>query len=619
MKNEELRNSGLHSSFFVLHSSFFILHSSCFIGGCCPVFQRPARACGAYILRGPAALFLWSALAEPAWAAEASFPRGPGFYYHPVKVLLLLLLYFSWVATCGWVDRDVRKVGIDSSLPSALMLGAGLGGIALLWLLPWFAIGFLIFLALFAGTTLGYVRHRNRLVETGDRVLTEDHLRALGRRYLRLGLGQKEEQESGRVPVRFISRGKDRDQEDTGRVKKVQESKGYKGALEMVYEAVQKRATDIHLEPTKTDMAVRLRIDGILTTTTPFTRAMGDAVVNIFKVLCNMDITEKRKPQDGSLSAQVQDRVVDFRVATAGSVVGEKLVMRILDKSQMVVDFTQLGMRDKMRGQIQDLIHQPHGLILVCGPTGAGKSTTLYACLNEIDRFQQNIITIENPVEYHLANVTQIEVSPKAGKTFASELRSILRQDPDIIMIGEIRDAETAQIACQAAQTGHMVFSTLHANDAVTAIGRLLDLGVQPFLLGGSLTAVLGQRLVRLLCPACKVRYKPNPDLLRKANLPVDKIKFFYRAAENEPKEDEDSQEEETCATCGGTGYYKRTGIYELLVVTDKIRELIREQPNLNAIRQEAVSAGMRYLYDDGLRKVLEGETSVQELLRVSK
>src|SRR5262249_57288267 len=219
--------------------------------------------------------------------------------------------------------------------------------------------------------------------------------------------------------------------------------------------------------------------------------------------------TEKRKPQDGSLSARVNGRNIDFRVATAGSVVGEKLVMRILDTSRQIIDLTELGMRDRLREQIRAIAQQPHGMLIVCGPTGAGKSTTLYACLEEIDRYQKNVITVENPVEYQIANVTQIEVNPKAGKTFATELRSILRQDPDVIYIGEIRDQETAEIACQAAQTGHMVFTTLHANDTVTAIGRLIDLGVQPFMIASALSAVLGQRLVRVLCPKCKVKYRP--------------------------------------------------------------------------------------------------------------
>jgi type II secretory ATPase GspE/PulE/Tfp pilus assembly ATPase PilB-like protein len=286
-----------------------------------------------------------------------------------------------------------------------------------------------------------------------------------------------------------------------------------------------------------------------------------------------------------------------------------------------VVTLTQVGMRDKMREHVRSVVKQPHGMFIVCGPTGAGKSTTLYACLNEIDRYTKNVITVENPVEYQIENVTQIEINPKAGKTFASELRSILRQDPDVIYIGEIRDNETAEIACQAAQTGHMVLTTLHANDTVTAIGRLLDLGVQPFMIANAVSAVLGQRLVRVLCPKCKQKYTPNPETIRKANLPADKIKFFYRPppGSEKDKDEEDKKKEPKCPRCSGTGYRGRTGVFELLVVNDKIRDMVRESPNLNAIRQEAVKSGMAYLQEDGLRQVIEGETSIQELMRVCK
>ncbi len=288
------------------------------------------------------------------------------------------------------------------------------------------------------------------------------------------------------------------------------------------------------------------------------------------------------------------------------------MVLRILDPTRQVASLTRVGMREPMRKVIRNIVTQPHGLFIVCGPTGAGKSTTLYACLAEIDRFQKNVITIENPVEYHIDNVTQIEINPKAGKTFASELRSILRQDPDVIYIGEIRDQETAEIACQAAQTGHMVFTTLHANDTVTALARLIDLGVQPFMVANAVSAILGQRLVRVLCEHCKQRYKPNADLLRKANLPADKIKFFCR-----PPERDGDDDDSVCPYCKGSGYFGRTGVFELLEITDSIRDMVRENPNFNAIKQEAVKHGMKYLQEDGLRQVIEGRTSIQELLRV--
>jgi general secretion pathway protein E len=562
-------------------------------------------------------------LPELLQAAEASFPRGRGFYFHWAKLLTLVLVYLCWVATCRWVDQDIAELRLRSALWNPLLFGCGVAGLVVVWLMPWYWAAFILLLILYVTPSLAYVNVRNKLVSTPEKVLTKRHLKYLANRYLRLRFRSSDDDGPTGPPVEFIGKGS-RGEENTANVDRAAASKGFKAAKEMVYEALQRRATDIHLEPTKEEMTVRFRVDGILHAADPFSRQMGDAVLNIFKVLATLDITEKRKPQDGSLSARVEGRLIDFRVATAGSVVGEKMVMRILDKSQQIIDLTQLGMREKLRDQVHGIAGQPHGMLIVCGPTGAGKSTTLYACLNEIDRFQKNVITIENPVEYNIDNVTQIEVNVKAGKTFAGELRSILRQDPDVIYIGEIRDQETAEIACQAAQTGHMVFTTLHANDTVTALGRLIDLGVQPFMVADAVSAVLGQRLVRLLCPKCKVRYKPNPDLLRKANLPADKIKHFYRPPES-PSElggegrGGDGDMPGVCSHCGGTGYYGRTGVFELLVITDRIRDLIRDNPNLNSIRQEGIKSGMKYLQEDGLRQVIEGKTSIQELLRVSK
>ncbi len=595
--------------------------------------RRPSVLFQSAICNLQSAIAILFLLAAPGLAAagEPTFPRGPGFYFNFFKLVPVVVVYLCWVRTCWWVDQDADELGLPTATWNPLMLGCGLLGLLVVWFLPWFLVSFAVLLGLYLTPSLAYVNLRNQKVPPEKRVLTKRHLLSL----LRMKRKEAEEESARRLPIRFIGKSSNQTEEDSARVARAQESKGYRSALEMVYEAIQARATDIHMEPTKDEMTVRLRIDGILQAAAPFKRATGDLVLNIFKVLAALDITEKRKPQDGSFSAQVEDRVVDFRVATAGSVAGEKMVLRILDKSKTIADLTRLGMRDKMRETIHGLVTQPHGLFVVCGPTGAGKSTTLYACLSEIDRYQKNVITVENPVEYTIDNVTQIEINPKAGKTFASELRSILRQDPDVIYIGEIRDQETAEIACQAAQTGHMVFTTLHANDTVTAIARLMDLHVPPFLIASALSAVLGQRLVRVLCPKCKVRYKPDPDLLRKANLPADKIKHFYKphvaspdeldgAAADEEKDEEDKEGEEkgklrVCSRCGGTGYFGRTGVFELLVITDRIRELIRENPNLNAIKQEAVRTGMKYLQEDGLRQVIEGKTSIQELLRVCK
>jgi general secretion pathway protein E len=569
---------------------------------------------------GPFLAAISAALVLPAVAfADVPFPRGPGFYFSIPKIIGVLIVYMIWLPTCKWVDDDAYELHIPTKLWNPLLLGCGLLGLVLVWTLPWFAASFVLLIILYLTASLSYVSVRNRRVPEPERVLTPNHIKELMQTYLKLNFNRKQGPARKGPPIEFV--GKSNKRVDPIKSAKAAGSKGYMGAKEMVWEAIQKRATDIHLEPTEEEMTVRFRVDGILHKADPFSRQMGDGVINIFKVLADLDITEKRKPQDGGLSAQVEgERMIDFRVATAGSVAGEKMVMRILDTSAQIAELTRLGMRDKLREQINEISSLPHGMLIVCGPTGAGKSTTLYACLNEIDRYQKNVITVENPVEYHIDNVTQIEVNPKAGKTFASELRSILRQDPDVIYIGEIRDQETAEIACQAAQTGHMVFTTLHANDTVTAIGRLIDLGVQPFMVADAVSAILGQRLVRLLCPKCKVRYKPNPDLLRKANMPIDKIKYFYRPPETpEEGRKSDSGEPETCDHCVGTGYYGRTGIFELLVITDHIRDLIRDNPNLNSIRQEAVKNGMKYLQEDGLRQIIDGKTSIQELMRVAK
>jgi type II secretory ATPase GspE/PulE/Tfp pilus assembly ATPase PilB-like protein len=285
------------------------------------------------------------------------------------------------------------------------------------------------------------------------------------------------------------------------------------------------------------------------------------------------------------------------------------MVIRILDQANSVSKLAKLGMRKQLTGRIEDIIHEPHGLFLCCGPTGAGKSTTLYCALNEIDAYQKNIITIEDPIEYKMDGVTQIEINTKADQTFGGSLRSVLRQDPDVVMVGEIRDSETARIACQAANTGHMVFSTVHANDTITALLRMIDLEVDPSMLATSISGILGQRLARRLCPQCKEAYKPNPEFLKKAGLPAEKIDNFYRP----PKESTH------CANCGDLGYKGRIGVYELLQINDRLRDLIRDKAAVSTIRAEARKNGMLYMKEEGLRLVIRGVTSIDELLRVVK
>lgn len=539
-------------------------------------------------------------------------PSLVGFYFGWFRLIYLLGLFFLWVWTCKWIDEDAHGLKVRPMFWNTIALFAGAAGFVLALCMPAFPIAFLVMTSAYAVPMGLYVFERNQRVPDSARVLTPRHLKSVGLRLLnRLGvrIGTREVREAiSGPPIRLIGKsGKGAGEVD--RSKQVESSKGYLAARELIYDAILRRTTDIHLEPKEDEISVRLRVDGVMYPAEPFDRSTGDAIINIFKVLGAMDITERRKPQDGSFRAETEGRQIDFRVATQGVQFGEKMSLRILDQGSSVKTLASLGLRKQLMEQVADIVHQPHGMFLSCGPTGAGKSTTLYAALQEIDAYENNIITIEDPVEYKMGNVTQIEINTKAGQTFAGSLRSILRQDPDVVLVGEIRDAETAKIACQAATTGHMVFSTLHANDTVTALFRLIDLGVEPFLLSSSLSAILGQRLVRKLCEDCREPYRPDVELLHQLGLPADKVDKFYRP----PKSGN------ACPTCSGMGYFGRMGVFELLVMTDRLRDMIRENPNLAAIKAEARKNGMLYMMEEGLRLVVKGTTSLEELKRVAK
>jgi len=553
----------------------------------------------------------------PVLAQSPNVARGPGLYLNLYKFIPVIVIYLLWTWTTDWVEHDTKELNnVKFATWNSVVFFSGVLGLILIFAIPIYPLSLALLLLAYFVPILVYSYVRNQTVPDDQRVLTPYHLGEVANGLLlKLGMRTMFNRDVSMVdrtgpPITFVGKSAGTAKEDPNRVHQAEESRSFMAAKELVYDAVLRRATDIHLEPTTEQLSVRYRIDGILHAAEPFDRPTGDAVINVFKVLSAMDISEKRKPQDGSFSAKLQARELDFRVATSGSKAGEKLVMRILDNSGSISKLEDLGMRPKIIEQVRSLVTQPHGMFLCCGPTGSGKSTTLYASLREIDRYQRNIITVEDPIEYHLDNITQMEVNTKAGQTFAISLRSILRQDPDVIMIGEIRDQETAMIACQAANTGHMVFSTVHSNDAITSLFRLLDLGVEPFMISSALTAVLGQRLVRVLCEACKEPYKPKPEFLKKANLPVEKVDVFYRRPENP---------EQVCQQCGGTGYFGRTGIYELLVISEPLREMLRENPSINKIKAEARKNGMIYLQEDGLRQVIQGRTSIEELLRVVK
>ncbi|WP_020473209.1 GspE/PulE family protein [Zavarzinella formosa] len=550
----------------------------------------------------------------------STFPRGDGLFLHHGKLFVYLILYLLWIRTITWVDRDAKTFGLPRTNWDFLLMSCAVGGLAIIWIIPIFGVAYVLAMLLYASPFFIYVSQRNQKVPPPLRVFTKAHIRRWIRRNAGFEIaGIKDPRKE--IPIRFIGKmSGGQDDKGDNKLAKVVHSEGYRASQELVWNAINTRATDIHMEPTRDSMIVRYRIDGILQSAQTYQVKPGLLILNVYKNLAGMDIAERRKPQDGSFSAEIEGtRLVDFRVATSGSVNGEKLVMRILDSSKQMKSLEEVGFRDVMRAKLGHIIQQPHGMLITCGPTGAGKTSTLYACMNQIDRHTRNVITLENPVEYLIDNVTQIEVNPKAGKTFAAELRSILRQDPDVILIGEVRDIETAEIACQAAQTGHMVFTTLHANDTITALGRLIDLGVKPFMVASAVSAVVGQRLVRVLCPKCRVAYKPSAETLKKLRLSPDKVTKLYRARSEGSKTGEDQPPANNCPHCGGTGYHGRMGIFELLVLNDEIRNLIRNNLDLGSIKAAALKNNYVTILEDGVRKLVDGLTSIEELQRVAK
>jgi type IV pilus assembly protein PilB len=376
----------------------------------------------------------------------------------------------------------------------------------------------------------------------------------------------------------------------------------------LITQATQDRASDIHVEPTEHDLRIRFRIDGVLHEVMRSPRSIQNGVISRLKVMADINIAERRVPQDGRISMRVSGRAIDLRVATLPTVYGEKIVMRILDKGQALLRLEELGFLPETLGRFENCYRKPYGTILVTGPTGSGKSTTLYAALNQVNEPDRNIITVEDPVEYRLPGINQVQVHNKAGLTFASALRSILRADPDIILIGEIRDRETAIIAIEAALTGHLVLSTLHTNDAASTPMRLVEMGVEPFLVTSALDCIVAQRLARRLCEKCKEPYEPTEAELAAAGWPLEDI-----TSEEWPT----LHKAIGCPACGRTGYRGRFALHEVMPITEEIERLIIERRSTEDIEKVGVMQGMLRLRDDGLRKVGMGQTSLEEIFRV--
>ena len=377
----------------------------------------------------------------------------------------------------------------------------------------------------------------------------------------------------------------------------------------IVQRAVESRASDIHVEPFEGRLKIRYRVDGVLTEVESPPAHSTAAVISRIKIMAKLNIAERRLPQDGRISIRVQGKELDLRVSTVPTLFGESVVIRLLDKESVTFDFDALGFDGSPLMRMKGILDMPHGIVLVTGPTGSGKSTTLYTALHRLNTSERKIITVEDPVEYQVEGINQIQVKPQINLTFASALRAIVRQDPDVIMVGEMRDLETAKIAVQSALTGHLVLSTLHTNDASGGVARLMDMGVEDYLITSTVNGIVAQRLVRRLCPHCRSTYQAMPELVQQLDLKRfsnggDKVELYHA---------------EGCRECGGSGYYGRLCLTEVLVMDDKIRQLVMKHANASEIQREAMTQGMDGMYNDGLRKAVAGMTTIEEVLRVTE
>ncbi|HEY5504665.1 MAG TPA: GspE/PulE family protein, partial [Sedimentisphaerales bacterium] len=388
-------------------------------------------------------------------------------------------------------------------------------------------------------------------------------------------------------------------------LKELSESNPVKKLLNLVLmQAIRDKASDVHFEPFENEYKMRYRIDGVLYEMVPPPKHIAAALSSRIKVMANLDIAERRLPQDGRISLTVQGNPVDLRVSVLPTMFGESVVLRILDRSQMQLDLEKLGLGTDNLNILRQLIHKPNGIVLVTGPTGSGKTTTLYAALSELNDIETKIITTEDPIEYDIDGIIQVQMKEDIGVTFAKCLRSILRQDPDVVMVGEIRDLETAEIAAQASLTGHIVFTTLHTNDAPSSVARLLDLGIEPFLLTATIEGIVAQRLVRKICEHCKTPFSPTESQLMELGLSPDDVKgkqFYYGAG---------------CSRCNNTGYKGRTGLYEIMTFNDEIRDLIMNHASSNVLRTASQKAGMKLLRDAGLSAIYNGLTTIDEVVK---
>ena len=527
-----------------------------------------------------------------------------------------VILATAWAAFCIWVDTDYQEI-LGDDFPWSLPFVAA--GAVFFFVTYQYGLGMLpLFLVALPVSFVGYVAYRDTKAPSTRKMFTRRFARKM--MFLaatKLGMQRSFEKwfpaghiggREADISVVILKKdGTPVDGQGSDGLDR-EASRAIKTVQQIFEKAIGMRSTDIHLEPKAAEELIfRCRVDGIMQNVSTLKGSVAKAVVSAIKICADMDIAERRRPQDGAFALLKGGHKFDVRAASGPTNFGEKMALRLLDADSNVIKggLASLGMRDSMLKTLQSIVQQPHGMLIVCGPTGSGKTTTLYVALSEIDVLSRNIVTIEDPIEYQLENISQTAVNTAADLTFAKILRSVLRQDPDVILVGEIRDKETAEIAMQAALTGHFVFTTLHANDTATTVTRLLDIGIDTSLIQSAITAVLAQRLVRVLCPKCKEPYPAPAEFRQKLGVPADKEVTIYK--------------EKGCPACHGTGYKGRTGVHELLVFDNAIRELLVEHPSIQAIRAAARKTGTRTLQESGIAKVLAGITSINEIVRVTK